>query len=293
MLTRLVDRWVRRRWRSDPAALAQWSGLEPATVVTGGSEGIGFEIARRFAGRGHTVVLVARRPEPLEKAAARIRDEFATKAVAVPLDVTRADAAEMLEAELRRHGHYADVLVSSAAMGLSGDYTGQPPAQIDALVDLNVRALSALMRHFLPGMCARGRGGVLNIASLGGYTPGPYQAAYYASKAYVIALTEAVAWESRGLGARIAVFAPGPVNTRFHARMGAEGSFYRWLIPAPSPSMAAGSAVRWFGWGRTVITPGLMAPLVAYLMRLTPHPVLVPIVGWLLKPRDFLKNVGQ
>lgn len=293
MITRLVDLWVRRRWRPDPAALAQWADLQPAVVVTGASEGIGFEIARRFAGRGRTVVLVARRLEPLQKAVSLIRDESGTTALAVPLDVTRSDAGETLEAELERNGLYADVLVNNAGMGLSGDYTSQSSESIVALVDLNVRALSLLMRHFLPAMCVRGRGGVLNVASLGGYAPGPYQAAYYASKAYVISLTEAVAWESRGLGARVAVFAPGPVRTRFHARMGAEGSFYRWILPAPSPLMAAGSAVRWFEWGRTVITPGVIGPLTAIAMRLTPHPILVPIVGWLLKPRDFLKNAGH
>ncbi|HEX5599052.1 MAG TPA: SDR family NAD(P)-dependent oxidoreductase, partial [Hyphomicrobiaceae bacterium] len=259
--TQLVDVWLRRRWRPDPDALSQWAELQPAVVVTGGSEGIGFEIARRFAKRGRAVVLVARRSEPLETAASAIRQEFGTTVLTVPLDVTRPDAPQALQERLLQNGFYADVLVNNAGMGLSGDYISQEPEQLGQLIELNVRALSVLMRHFLPAMCVRGRGGVLNVASLGGYAPGPYQAAYYASKSYVIALTEAVAWETRGLGVRVAVFAPGPVRTRFHARMGAESALYRWLIPAPSPSLAAGSAVRWFEWGRTVITPGVMGPL--------------------------------
>jgi len=289
--TQLVDVWLRRRWRPDPDALSQWTELQPAVVVTGGSEGIGFEIARRFAKRGRAVVLVARRSEPLETAASAIRQEFGTTVLTVPLDVTRSDAPQALQERLLQNGFYADVLVNNAGMGLSGDYISQE--ELGQLIELNVRALSVLMRHFLPAMCVRGRGGVLNVASLGGYAPGPYQAAYYASKSYVIALTEAVAWETRGLGVRVAVFAPGPVRTRFHARMGAENALYRWLIPAPSPSLAAGSAVRWFEWGRTVITPGVMGPLLAIVMRLTPHPILVPIIGWLLKPRETLKNAGR
>ena len=98
------------------------------------------------------------------------------------------------------------------------------------LLDLNVAALTRLMHHVLPGMLARARGGILNVASLGGLVPGPYQAAYYASKAYVVSLTEAVAAENAGRGVRFMALAPGPVNTGFHAAMGAELSFYRQLI---------------------------------------------------------------
>ena len=103
-----------------------------------------------------------------------------------------------------------------------------------ALVDLNVRALTRLTRHFLPGMRQRGRGGILNVASLGGYAPGPNQAAYYASKAYVLSLTEAIAAETAGEGVRVCALAPGPVDTAFHARMGAENAFYRYLVPPAS-----------------------------------------------------------
>ena len=104
------------------------------------------------------------------------------------------------------------------------------------------------MRHFLPGMRVRGRGGVLNLASLGSYVPGPYQSVYYASKAYVLSLTEAVASETTGQGVRISALAPGPVNTGFHRRMGAERAFYRYLvtgIPTPwqPPAIAASPSV--------------------------------------------------
>lgn len=293
MIQRAADLWIRRRWRPNPAELARWTGLQPAVVVTGASEGLGFEIARRFAKRGRTVVLVARRPEPLEEAASLIRAEFGTAALPISLDVSRPDAPKILEAEVERHGFYTDILVNNAGVGLSGDFISEGAENITALVELNVRAVSLLMRHFLPAMCVRGRGGVLNIASLGGYAPGPYQAAYYASKAFIISLTEAVAHETSGLGARVAVFAPGPIQTQFHARMGAQNSLYRWLVPTIGPSLAAGSAVRWFEWGRTVITPGIMGPLLEFALRLIPHPILVPIVGWLLKPRGISKNAGH
>ena len=290
---RLIDPWLRRRWQADPEAAQKWSTLRPAAVVTGASEGIGLEIARRFADRGLTVVLVARRADELEAAVASINSASGGDSVAIPMDITSASAAEALEDELLRHGLYADILVNNAGMGLGGEFASHEPDRIAALISLNVRATTLLMHHFLPAMRARGRGGILNLASLGAFAPGPYQAAYYASKAYVLSLTEAVAWECRGEGVRIAAFAPGPVRTRFHAKMNAENSAYRWVLPAPSPAAAAGSAVRWFAWGRTVITPGLIGPLMAVAMRLTPHPILVPIIAWLLKPRDNGADAGH
>ena len=119
-------------------------------------------------------------------------------------------------------------------MGLAGPFHDQAPDAIAQLLDLNVRALTALTRHFLAGMRVRGRGGILNLASLGAYAPGPNQAVYYASKAYVLSFSEAIASETAGEGVRITAVAPGPVNTRFHARMGAEHALYRYLV-APAP----------------------------------------------------------
>jgi uncharacterized protein len=291
MLTNLVDLWLKRRWQPDPAALERWAGMRPAVLVTGGSEGIGLAIARRFAAAGHTIVLVARRPEPLAEAAATIRRVQGTEAFHLPLDVTRADAADVLERELAKRGLYVDVLVNNAGIGLAGEFMQQDPHRIAALIDLNVRALSLLARHFVPAMCDRGRGGILNVSSLAWYAPGPYQSAYYASKAFVTSLTEAIAWETRGLGVRVAALVPGPVRTRFHARMGTESAWYRRLILAAHADSVAWTALLGFRWGRTVIAPGLLTLVAALAMRLTPHPFLLPIVGWLLKPRRDSRDV--
>lgn len=285
MLMQVLELWLKRRWKPDPAGLEQWAGLRPAVLVTGGSEGIGLAIARKFAAAGQTVVLVARRPEPLAEAAATIMRAHCTDAFHVALDVTRADAAEVIESELKQRGLYVDILVNNAGIGLAGEFENQDPQCIAALIDLNVRTLSLLMRHFMPAMCRRGRGGILNVSSLACSAPGPYQAAYYASKAYVTSLTEAVAWEASGLGVRVAALVPGPVRTRFHARMGTESAWYRWLIVAAHPDSVAWLALLGFRWGRTVIAPGPVTLLATLAMRLTPHPLLVPIVGWLLKPR--------
>ena len=186
---------------------------------------------------------------------------------------------------LAGHRAYCDILVNSAGMGLSGPFISHSEVDLQRLVDLNMRALTTLMRHVLPGMCARGQGGVLNIASIGAYTPGPNQAAYYASKAYVLSLSEAVAAETAGEGVRVSALAPGPVNTRFHARMGAEKAFYRALVLPASADSVARAGYLGFSMGLRVIIPGVLNPLLSLAMRIVPHRIVIPIVAWLLKPR--------
>jgi len=281
----LLQAWRRRWWRPDPAAQAAYAGLKPMTVVTGASEGIGYALARRFAAAGNDLILVARRPELLSQAADRIRADFKVEAIAVPADVTMPAAIPAIEAALAQHRAYADVLVNCAGMGLAGPFINHPPEAVLQLLDLNVRALTELMRHFLPAMRARGRGGILNLASLGGYAPGPYQAVYYASKAYVISLTEAVAAETAGEGVRVSALAPGPVNTGFHRKMGSERAFYRYLVLPASAESVAGAGYRGFALGWRIIVPGLLNPFLALAMRVLPHRIVIPIIGWLLQPR--------
>ena len=225
-------------------------------VVTGGSEGIGYALARRFAAAGNDVMLVARRPEPLRQAVDRIGAEFKVEAIAAPADVTAPDAIAMIEAALAANRAYADVLINSAGMGLAGPFHDHPPEKVMQLIDLNVGALTRLTRHFLTGMLVRGRGGILNLASLGGYAPGPNQGVYYASKAYVLSLSEAIAAETAGLGVRITALAPGPVNTGFHARMGAERAFYRYMVAPASAESTARAGYRAFALGLRVYRTG-------------------------------------
>lgn len=285
MLRRLANLWLSRSRVVDPSAIDAVRGLAPAAVVTGASEGIGRAIADRLAAEGLAVILVARRSEPLEKAAAVIAKRSGGTAIAVAVDVTAPEAISRIEAAAAGAGLYVDMVVNSAGIGLGGEFVTHAADDIERLLDLNVTAATRLMRQWLPAMLARGRGGVLNVASLGAYAPGPYQAAYYASKAYLVSLTEAVAYECRGRGVRISVVAPGPVETRFHARMGADNALYRWLIPAPSPESVARAAVYGYYVGRVVTLPGLVAPVMGAMLNVIPHVLLVPIVGWLLKPR--------
>lgn len=282
MLNSVANVWIGRRATPCSAALAAVSGRAPAVVVTGASRGIGRALAARFASDGHAVLLIARNMPELEEAASAIAREAGVRAVPLVLDVTLPDAPARIDAALATAELYADVLVNNAGMGLAGPFIEQPAEAIEQLVALNITAASRLMRHFLPSMLARARGGILNVGSLGGFVPGPHQAAYYASKAYLISLTEAVAFETRGRGVRLTVVAPGPVETGFHHAMRAEQALYRTAIPALSAEAVARSAHRGFKIGRRVIVPGLVPQAAALAVKLLPHAVTVPIVGALL-----------
>ncbi len=266
-------------------AKPQASDKVPAVVITGGSRGIGKALAKLFAQEGHTVILIARGEEGLREAAEDILKADPSAVVrTLALDITAPDAVSRLKAGVSDHGCMIDVLVNNAGLGAAGLFLNQTPDELDALLALNVSALTRLTRAVLPDLLAEARGGIINIGSLGGYTPGPQQAAYYASKAYVQSLTEAVAFECRGRGVRILVAMPGPVGTQFHSQMGANNAIYRWILPAHTPDGVARAILRAYWLGRTTTVPGIINKCLAIGARFLPHPLLLPLINALLHP---------
>lgn len=287
ILMKVGDMWVCRRASPDPAAIAAVSRLTPATVVTGASEGLGFALALRIAREGRTIVLLARTPDVLAEASAGLAARYpAATVIAETLDVGAVDAPDRLDRLLAQHGLYLDVLVNNAGIAVGGNFTDLDPEKLDELLATNIGAVTRLSRHYLPGMRARARGGIMNLASLAAFAPGPWQAPYFASKAYVLSLTAAIGGECAGEGVRVCAIVCGPVETGIHRKMNASSAIYRALLPSDSADRMARLAWRSYRMGRRVVVPGLVNSLIAWTIRAMPFELLLPIIDVLMKPRS-------
>jgi uncharacterized protein len=256
----------------------------PAIVVTGASMGIGRALALEAAGKGVAMLLVARSREPLEVLAGELGAK-GTEAHVCVLDVTQADAPAALDAALLVHGLHCDVLINNAGIGHIGRAAEIGLDRQMAAVDLNVAAATRLALHVLPGMITRQRGGILNVGSVAGFMPGPGMAVYYATKAYLRSLSEALWEESRRHGVTISCLAPGPVETAFLDKAGARSS----ALFGGGFSMDAAQCARigWAGFraGRRMIVPGWRNKLSVTLAGLAPRSLLLTMVRRLQKAR--------
>ncbi|MFM1814988.1 MAG: hypothetical protein RLZ98_1683 [Pseudomonadota bacterium] len=260
----------------------------PAVVITGASEGIGREIARCYAAKNHyALLLIARRQAKLQEAADACRLAGATEVAVQAVDLLEEAAGERIEKRLEELGWHCEILVNNAASGLSGPFLEQPPESISDLLRLNIEVPIALMRRFVPQMRTRGSGGVLNVSSLAGYVPGPWQATYYASKAFLLSFSKSLAEELRTTGVTVTVVAPGPLRTRFHEKMSAGNARYVRYMPLGSPRWVARMATAGLDWGIRVVLPGPVTAALVLATRAMPNFLLAPLMGWLLdKPHD-------
>jgi short-subunit dehydrogenase len=249
-------------------------------VVTGASSGIGAEIARVLAARGHGVTLVARSADRLEELAAELR-ATGVRAEVLPTDLgDRAARAALLD-RVTALGLTPQILVNNAGFSTMGPVAkADPDAEMDML-EVDVVAVADLCTRFLPGMVARGRGAVLNVASTAAFQPLPGQAGYGAGKAFVLSYTQSLVGELRGTGVTATVLCPGPVDTGFGERAGfsredAEAALpsFLWLSAAAVAEVAVEALDR----GRMVAIPGVGNRVGAAVAQVTPRSLLLPIL---------------
>jgi len=196
-------------------------------LITGASAGLGEEFARQLSKRGRRLVLAARRKDRLESLAAELGN-----ARAVAIDLARPGAVAKLIADCEAAGETIDLLVNNAGFGLLGRFDRSDPKRLRQMVDLNCGALTELCRAVLPAMVERRSGAILNVASTAAFQPGPGMAVYFATKAYVLSLTEALHEEVSRFGVNVSALCPGPTRTEFGQVAGfkGEGGFDRWSM---------------------------------------------------------------
>jgi short-subunit dehydrogenase len=251
---------------------------DSTAVVTGASSGIGEEIARLLAARGHGLVLVARREERLTELAAELAGSHDIRAEAIGADLADPAARDALEKRIGEMGLTVEVLVNNAGFGGFGAFAEQDREREVGMIRLNVEALVDLEGRFLPGMVERGGGAVINIASTASFQPIPDNATYAATKAFVLSHGEAVHEELRGSGVTLTTVCPGPVKTEFADVAGIGGAEERtpefvWSTPEQVAEAAVGGAER----GKRVVVPGALNRATSILGQHSPRAIGLPL----------------
>ncbi|WP_299376708.1 SDR family oxidoreductase [uncultured Tateyamaria sp.] len=251
------------------------------TLITGASEGLGVEFARIAAREGRNLILAARSADKLERVAEDARAQ-GVEVLVVPTDLSDPAATDQLWATAT-DGRSVDVLVNNAGLGSNGDFAdGQSWGRELSSIQVNMLALTRLMKLAIPHMQALDKGRILNVASVAGFTPGPNMAVYHATKAYVLSLSEAVAEELRGTNVTVTALCPGATATNFFEDADMNGVR---LLKIAKPMKA--SEVAELGWlqariGKRIVVPGAMNKVFAFLPRISPRGVTTRVTSMIM-----------
>ncbi len=250
-----------------------------AALITGASSGIGLELARLAARDGHPLVLVARGTERLIALAEELGEKHGVASTIVTADLADPGAPRRIFEASAEAGADVEILVNNAGFGGHGHFAATPLRRELDMVQVNVTALVHLSKLFLPGMVERGHGRILNVASTAAFSPGPLMAVYYATKAFVLSFSEAIANELDATGVTVTALCPGPTRSEFHARAEIEGA----RVASGLVKMMESEAVARVGWsamkrGRRVVIPGMLNKAGVHAIRITPRRVAAGVV---------------
>ena len=247
--------------------------MTKVALVTGASAGLGAEFARQLSERGYRLVLAARRKERIEELARELG-----KARAVAIDLSKKDSAARLLADIEANGETVDLLLNNAGFGLIGRFAELDAKRERQMIDLNVGTLTDLCRAVAPQMITRKSGSILNVASTAAFQPGPKMAVYFATKAFVLSLTEALHEELKPHGVKVSCLCPGPTRTEFGevAGFGGNGMFDRVAMDAPEVVKAGLDGL---DNNKAVVIPGIINKAGALSGRFAPRSVVRKIAG--------------
>jgi uncharacterized protein len=252
-------------------------------LITGASGGIGYEFAKLFARDHHNLVLVARSGDKLAQIAAELRAQNVIVKTVV-LDLTTPPAPKFLFDQLQTEGIAVDILINNAGFGAFGEFAQMSNGEIFGQIQLNIIALTELTRLFLPPMHSRRSGRIMNVASTAGFQPGPLMAVYYATKAYVISFSEALANEVRNSGVTVTCFCPGATHTGFAKRAGNDKSRLFKQLGAMNVEKVALDGYRAVMEGRGLAISGAHNWIVVQSTRFAPRKLVTAISRWISEP---------
>lgn len=254
-------------------------------LITGASKGIGSAIAKQLAQRGYDLVICARDEQLLNTLAAEIRQTYGVKVDILPIDLALEDADQQLLRQLEAAALDIDCLVNNVGLGYLGDFTNMSTNRLQAMLNLNINLLTKLTHHFCKTWVGAGvQGKVLQVASLSAFQPGPWMAVYYASKAYVLNLSQALNYELRQQGITITTLCPGPTQTEFlHTAKMDQSALARGFIGMMTADQVAAIGVKALFKGRAYVVPGLFNKILGLTARLGPTRLSLLIVSLLHK----------
>ena len=246
-------------------------------LITGASSGIGLELAHLFARDGYRLVLLARSRSTLRQIGDDLQARYSITARIEPKDLAHPSTPSELYQELQEAGVLIDVLVNNAGFGLAGAFQQSDWAKEAEMMQVNIVAATHLTKLFLPQIRAR-EGKILNVASTAAFQPGPFMSVYYASKAYLLSFSEALAEELEGTGVTVTCLCPGPVKTNFQKRAYLEGTGL-----ANSPLLVDVQEVARAGYegmkqGKRIVIPGWKNRVGVGMLRVSPRSVVTKVV---------------
>lgn len=251
------------------------------TLITGASRGIGQAIAFEFARQGHDLVLVAREESRLSEFAATLRLKFGIQADSIAMDLSRPGSAHTLVETLGNKQWDIECVINNAGIGCLADFVETDSETVNAMMQLNMVCLTELTHHYANCFSKLGRGKILQVASTAGFQPGPRMATYYATKAYVISLSQALAYELKPHGVTVSILCPGPTETAFMERAHMQGSWLaRGIIGLMSAEKVARKAYSGLNNNKLFIIPGIMNKILVLAAKLSPSFMSTRIVAF-------------
>ncbi len=254
-------------------------------LITGASGGIGLELAKLFAADGHNVVLVARSNEKLNELAGELSANFNIKTPVIIKDLANPSAPKEIFGEVSNQGIQIDFLINNAGFGGTGSFSDTDLNYELDMMQVNMNALVILTKLFLPQMIQKKSGRILNVASTAAFAPGPFMAIYYATKAFVLSFSEALASELKGKGLSVTALCPGPTKTGFQKQASVENTRLLKYQSVHDAKYVALKGYKALMKGKTVVVPGLQNKFLIQSIRFSPRKVVSFITRWLQENR--------